>query len=49
MHRFLKFPTAHRRKPTAAPGFETQLRKGPNDTPAGIRHDHRLLRSAGGW
>ena len=25
------------------------LRKGPNDCPAGIRHNHNLLRSMGGW
>ena len=25
------------------------LRKGPNDGPAGIRHNHVLLRSVGKW
>ncbi|PRY73266.1 hypothetical protein CLV76_13118 [Marivita geojedonensis] len=28
---------------------ERFLRRGPNDKPAGIRHNHTLLRSLGGW
>ena len=28
---------------------EMLLRKGPNDKPAGVRHDHKLLHIAGGW
>lgn len=31
-------------EPTVA---EPPFRKGPNDKPAGIRHDHRLLRAVG--
>lgn len=40
-----------RRQDTLAEFAETNrfLRKGPNDFPAGVRENHQILRSIGGW